>query len=97
MISIVMLSIVIKERIKVVLKMDETYLLSFVWASNTQSTGGGLLLHDRSAVHGTVTVSPAIASGPCSLVSTVLINEASSIPCASLLRVNGAAIFKLVP
>ena len=39
MIRIVMLSIFIKERIKVVLKMDETYLLSFVWASHTQSTG----------------------------------------------------------
>ena len=39
MISIVMLINVIKERIKVVLKMDETYLLSFVWASHTQSTG----------------------------------------------------------
>ena len=34
-----MLSIVIKVRFKVVLKKDETYLLSFVWASHTQSTG----------------------------------------------------------
>jgi hypothetical protein len=92
-----MLSIVIKERIKVVLKKDETYLLSFIWASHTKSSGGGLLLHHWGAVHCTVTVSPTIASGPCSLVSTVLINKASSISRASLLRVNGSAIFKLVP